>query len=288
MGGEVRCGVSAGTRDEFVRTVIPTAAWPESWRHVYGFDRVEIFGDRSNPGHTRAYRTRARHLLEMAASVLAPGDRVLDLAAAQGNYTLWLAERGYDVTWNDLRGDLEGYVRLKHEHGTVRYAPGNAFELHFDEPFDLVLIAEIIEHVAHPDQFLAQVARLTRPGCHVLLSTPNGAYVLSDRPRFSDTPDPSQYEAMQFQPDASGHIFLLHEEELEPLAAAAGLEVCEVRLFTNPLTNGHLKSSALHRMLPGIVIDGVERATRGLPRSLVRRLHTAMAVLLRRPRVAAR
>ena len=38
---------------------------------------------------------------------------MLDLAAGQGNFSLALAERGYRVTWNDLRGDLEGYVRLK-------------------------------------------------------------------------------------------------------------------------------------------------------------------------------
>lgn len=261
---------------------MPAGDWPDSWRHVYEFDRVEIYGDRSNPGHTRAYQTRARHLLEMAATVLAPGARVLDIAAAQGNYTLWLAERGYDVTWNDLRSDLEGYVRLKWEHGTVRYAPGNAFELRFPAPFDLVVITEIVEHVAHPDEFLRKVATLVRPGGHVLLSTPNGGYFLSDRPRFSETADPAQYEAMQFQPDASGHIFLLHEDEVHALAAAAGLSVRDVRLFTNPLTNGHLKTAFLHRVLPPAAIDAVERVTRAMPRAVVRRVHTAMAALLRR------
>lgn len=218
----------------------------------------------------------------MADAVLQPGDRVLDLAAAQGNYTLWLAERGYDVTWNDLRADLEGYVRLKHERGTVRYAPGNVFDLRFDAPFDLVLIAEVIEHVAHPDRFLERASRLARAGGHVLLSTPNGGYFLSDRPRFSETPDPSRYEAVQFQPDASGHIFLFHEDELGPLASRAGLDVREVRLFTNPLTNGHLKTAMLHRVLSGAVIEGVEHATRRLPRPIARRLHTGLAALLRR------
>ena len=265
-----------------MKAVVPQAEWPESWRHVYAFDRVEVFGDRSNPGHTRAYRTRARHVMEMAASVLPPGARILDIAAAQGNYTLWLAERGFDVTWNDLRGDLEGYVRRKWERGTVRYAPGDAFALSFPQPFDLVVVTEIIEHVAHPDEFLRKAASLTRPGGYVLLSTPNGGYALSDRPRFSDTPDPSRYEAMQFQPDAGGHIFLLHEDELPQLAAAAGLVVREVRLFTNPVTNGHLKTAVLHRVLPGGVLDAIEWTTRHLPRALVRRLHTAMAVLLQR------
>ena len=258
------------------------ADWPESWKHVYEFDRVEVFGERTNLGHTRAYHTRARHLLAMAATVLEPGARVLDLAAAQGNYTLWFAEQGYDVTWNDLRVDLAGYVELKRERGSVHYAPGDAFALTFERPFDLVVITEIIEHVAHPDAFLAQVARLTRPGGYVLLSTPNGGYFLSHLPRFSDTPDPSVYETMQFQPDASGHIFLLHEDELAPLAAAAGLTVREVRLFTNALTNGHLKMAPLHRLVPGAALDAAEWLTRHLPRPLVRRLHTAMAVLLQR------
>ena len=265
-----------------MKQVTPAEGWPESWRQLYAFDRVEIYGDRSNPGHTRAYATRARHLLAMAASVLKPGDRILDLAAAQGNYTLWLAERGYEVTWNDLRADEEGYVRLKWERGAVHYAPGNAFELDFPDPFDLVLITEIIEHVAHPDEFLRKVATLVRPGGYVLMSTPNGGYVLSDRPRFSDTADASQYEAMQFQPDASGHIFLLHEDELAPLAAAAGLAIRDVRLFTNPLTNGHLKTALLHRILPGAAIGAAESFTNALPRPVARRLHTAMAVLMQR------
>ena len=265
-----------------MKRVHAAADWPDSWRHVHGFDLVEVYGDASNPGHTRMYRNRARHVLEMAATVLRSGDRVLDVAAAQGNYTLWLAERGFDVTWNDLRADLEGYVRLKWESGTVHYAPGNAFELRFDRLFDLVLITEIIEHVAHPDEFLRTTAALVRPGGYVLLSTPNGGYVLSDRPRFTETADASRFEAMQFQPDASGHIFLLHEDELAPLAAAAGLAVREVRFFTNPLTNGHLGTARLHRVLPGAAIGAAEWLTRRLPRPLVRRLHTAMAVLLQR------
>ena len=83
---------------------------------------------------------------------------MFDPAAGQGNFSLALAERGYRVTWNDLRVDLAGYVRLKHEHGEIEFAPGNAFALEFPEPFDAVLMTEVIEHVAHPDDFLAKTA----------------------------------------------------------------------------------------------------------------------------------
>ena len=36
---------------------------------------------------------------------LVPGSRIIDIAAAQGNFSLHLAEAGYRVTWNDLRDD---------------------------------------------------------------------------------------------------------------------------------------------------------------------------------------
>jgi 2-polyprenyl-3-methyl-5-hydroxy-6-metoxy-1,4-benzoquinol methylase len=265
-----------------VRTVTPAADWPASWRELYEFDRVEIYGDRSNPGHSFAYGLRQDVLLGMAARVLKPGDTILDIAAAQGNYTHLLAERGYEVTWNDLRADIEGYVRLKAERGTVHYAAGNAFELSFAKPFDLVLITEIIEHVAHPDDFLRKAATLARPGGYVLMSTPNGGFFRNTLPRFSETLDRAQFEAMQFQPDASGHIFLLHEDEIAPLAASAGLTVRELRTFTSFLSYGHAGTLPLHRALPDGALRLLEHASRALPRGIARKVHTAMAVTMQR------
>jgi 2-polyprenyl-6-hydroxyphenyl methylase/3-demethylubiquinone-9 3-methyltransferase len=83
---------------------------------------------------------------------------------AQGNVSLALAELGYRVTWNDLRADLADYVRLKYETGSITFAPGNTFELAFAERFDAVLATDVIEHVAHQDEFLRQLAGLARPG----------------------------------------------------------------------------------------------------------------------------
>jgi len=75
----------------------------------------------------------------MLSEVLAPKieHRVLDIAAAQGNFALTMAELGYDVTWNDLRDDLVGYVREKHERGSISFSPGNAFDLSFSASFRL-------------------------------------------------------------------------------------------------------------------------------------------------------
>ena len=198
--------------------------WPDSWKYSYPYDLEEVYGEITNRGYAYAYDARRQQALRLLTEVLVPGARILDIAAAQGNFTLALAEMGYMVTWNDLREDLADYVRLKLEHGDVSFAAGNAFELDFPSPFDAVLITEIIEHVAHPDEFLTKTAELVKPGGYIVLTTPNGAYLRNKLPKFSECPDPSIYEEIQFKPNSDGHIFLLHPDEIQPLAARSGLE----------------------------------------------------------------
>jgi 2-polyprenyl-3-methyl-5-hydroxy-6-metoxy-1,4-benzoquinol methylase len=239
--------------------------WPESWRYSYAYDLAEVFGEISQRGYAYAYHNRRRNALRLVTDVLPRGSRVLDVAAAQGNFSLCLAELGYEVTWNDLRADLADYVRLKHEYGNISFAPGNAFEIGFPTPFDAVLIAEVIEHVAHPDDFLRTIATLVRPGGYVVVTTPNGAYFRNTLPMFSECSDPSAYEGVQFKPDADGHIFLLHPHEVEPLAARAGLKIDQLLLFTNPLTNGHMKMEVLLRLIPKRIVEDLEAITQRVP-----------------------
>lgn len=263
-----------------MRRVPLDSKWPESWKLSHHYDQLELGGAEARSGYAYTYDERRRRTLALALRAAPPPAKVLDIAAAQGNFSLALAELGYDVTWNDLRAELADYVRLKHEKGTIHYAPGNAFELGFRECFDIVLITEVIEHVAHPDQFLVEVARMVRPGGHVVLTTPNGAYFRNRLPRFSDHPDPSVFESAQFQPNSDGHIFFLHEDEIRSLAARAGLDTVEVSTFANPLTSGHMKSAALLRVLPAGVVKGIEQLTQRMP--FRARQHTSLAALLRK------
>ena len=66
------------------------------------------------------------------------------------------------------------------------------------------------------------------------------------------------------------------------LADRAGLDVDLVRLFTNPLTAGHMKTETLLRILPRRWIDMFEAATRRLPFSLQQKLLVQMAVRFRK------
>jgi 2-polyprenyl-3-methyl-5-hydroxy-6-metoxy-1,4-benzoquinol methylase len=177
-----------------MKRIYPQEHWPRSWQESNFYDRSEIYGEISHHGYAYAYGNRRRETLRLLTEVLAPGARILDVAAAQGNFSLALAELGFDVTWNDLRGELAGYVRLKYERGKITFAPGNAFELAFPSLFDAVLITEIIEHVAHPDDFLAKAAALVRPGGFIVMTTPNGGYFKNKLPKFSVCADPAVFD----------------------------------------------------------------------------------------------
>lgn len=265
--------------------ITPQPGWPESWLQSYDYDRLEIYGEYTDFGYVYAYQNRMNQTLDMIGKVVASGARILDVAGAQGNFSLALAEHGYDVTWNDLRSELIDYIKLKQSSGSITFQPGNVLELAVDEPFDLVLMCEVIEHVAHPDDFLRKISSFVRPGGYIVLTTPCGHYFRNKLPRFSDCPDPSIFESVQFQPDSDGHIFLLHEDELRKFSANADLDVEEIRFFTSPLTNGHVKTEAALRLLPKSTVDWLEAACQNLPRSIQRKICNEIGAILRKKEI---
>ena len=257
-------------------------SWRESIKTSHHYDEVEVWGSKSNLGYTYAYENRFNIAIDLVTKAASPPAVILDLAAAQGNFTLHLAELGYRVVWNDLRAELADYVRQKYEFGHVEYKAGNIFDLPSEVvgQFDVILAAEVIEHVAHPDAFLHKLASLLKKDGTIVLTTPNGGYFRNRLPRFSECPDPSVYESVQFKPNSDGHIFLLHPEELALLAGNAGLEIKELILCTNPLTNGQLKTHRFLRVLPKWVVELNEKLTRRLPMSVQHSLNLQLATSL--------
>jgi 2-polyprenyl-6-hydroxyphenyl methylase/3-demethylubiquinone-9 3-methyltransferase len=257
--------------------------WSDTWRLSFKYDQLELGPpDPEHLGYQYAYWARRDATLSLIERTVPPPARILDVAAAQGNFSLALAERGYRVTWNDLRGDLAEYTRLKHERGQVDYLAGNVLEMSGEKTWDVVVACEVIEHVAHPDRFLAQLATLVNPGGHIVITTPNGGYFRNTLPRFDRCPDPSVFESVQFRPDSDGHIFLLHLDELRALARKAGLQLVTHEIITNPLTGGRLRLGSFLPFVPRRAVDALERLTRTLPDRLASRLMTTTVALLRR------
>jgi len=260
--------------------------WPDMYNQAYTFDRLEIGGETFNSGYAIMYDQRRRATLKALVDLTPAGAQVLDLAAAGGNFSIAAARLGYDVIWNDLREDMIDYVKAKVPEGVnLSYVADNILNLseEYHERFQTVMALEVVEHVAYPDQFIAKIAKTVKSGGHIIMTTPNGAYFRNNLPRYSDFPDPSVFEEMQFQPNSDGHIFLLYEDELRRFGEAAGVNVLKYEQFTNPLSAGHIKLRHLHKIIPNFGIAAVEKISKVAPNSVKSRLMSSSLVVYQKP-----
>jgi SAM-dependent methyltransferase len=114
---------------------------------------------------------------------LAPGDRVLDLGCGAGRHAFECYRRGARVVAVDrdaaeLDGvagmfaamAAEGVVGVGGSAVTVR---GDAGRLPFpDGSFDVVIAAEILEHIPEDQAVMAELTRVLRPGGTVVVTVP--------------------------------------------------------------------------------------------------------------------
>jgi SAM-dependent methyltransferase len=97
-----------------------------------------------------------------------PRGKLLDVAAGSGAMSYWAREQGFDVTALDINRDLfelDDVPLIETDlNGTFPVADNSA---------DVVVACEIVEHLENHFHFLRELARVVRPGGHVILSTPN-------------------------------------------------------------------------------------------------------------------
>jgi SAM-dependent methyltransferase len=170
------------------------------------YDRMwRALGDfiRFNPG--------ARHRRRMALSMLRGQsfDRCLDVGCGKGDLLLALRKRGVpaerlwgadlsaEVIVND-RQALPGVTLQVLDIQTATLPSSTAF-------FDLILCAEVIEHLADRPVAFAHLVAMLKPGGRLLVTCPTGRVFETER---------------QF-----GHVSHPSVEELRDLAAANGLRV---------------------------------------------------------------
>jgi 2-polyprenyl-3-methyl-5-hydroxy-6-metoxy-1,4-benzoquinol methylase len=207
---------------------------------LHAHDVAEYHCPSPGTDYSRMYCGRLEAVLRKVREVL-PAGRVLDLGCAQGNFGLLLAEVGYEVVAVDLRLPFLQYARLKYERGSFHMASASGDALPFlASGFDLVIWGEVIEHVAFPEQFLAEIARVLRAGGHLLLTTPNGSRLHTGLPTFDAVGDRQRLAEHQFRPDADGHLFLFRRAELRRLLAGNGFQVLQHAFSATPWLTGRL------------------------------------------------
>jgi 2-polyprenyl-6-hydroxyphenyl methylase/3-demethylubiquinone-9 3-methyltransferase len=164
------------------------------------------------------YLERIHHVIRNVMKYCKRGEKVIEIGSAQANMTLLLAEMGYDCTAVDLRESFLTYSKKKYEKGEMTWILGNAFEQRFDSVFNAVLLCELLEHVAHPDDLVQRSLDLLAPGGILIMTTPNHRYFHAQEPSYEDARrDMQKLEANQFGPAGEHHLFSLTMDELRSL-----------------------------------------------------------------------
>jgi 2-polyprenyl-3-methyl-5-hydroxy-6-metoxy-1,4-benzoquinol methylase len=180
-------------------------------------------------------------LLEQIGSALAPGAKILDLPAGDGDLTRKLCAAGYTARASDRFPEFFKWTGQKPVCSDMNLTLPFA-----DGAFDGVVCQEGIEHLENPSAFLRECARVIRDGGFVWLTTPNYmdlssrfAYLLTGMKSFH-AGFPNEETTVWARDGASiyhGHAFTLPFFQLRYLLRVTGFQDVVLRGATRSPTS---------------------------------------------------
>ncbi|NJP06938.1 MAG: class I SAM-dependent methyltransferase [Chloroflexaceae bacterium] len=172
MGGHVTGSVWSRTREELEHWLRDDWSFADVGAH---WDRTEDYDDIN----AETYSYFRRFIDGLRLSDLPTSSRVLDLCARTGNGTLYFYEHGRvgSAVCADVSrkmGEICTHRLLEGGFDNFIWVPIADYTLPFlDGSFDAILCFETVEHVAQPARLIAELARVTRAGGSMVLTTPN-------------------------------------------------------------------------------------------------------------------
>ena len=127
-----------------------------------------IVPDETEPGIVALHLKRYEFALPYCR-----GATVLDAGCGVGYGTAHVAQLAQRVVGVDVSDEAIAYAREHYAAPNVEFLVADVLELPFDpRSFDTVCSFEIVEHVPDAERFVAELARVLKPGGRLVLSTP--------------------------------------------------------------------------------------------------------------------
>jgi len=162
--------------------------------------------------------TRLRSI-ERALGRLSPGTEVLDVGCGRGDLLDCLrSERDCRVLGIDFNANVAETVK---QHLRIDVIAGTLVSAALDGGrFDLVVMAEYLEHEPDPQRILSEALRVLRPGGHIAIEVPD-----------ISGPPSRIFGRFWWQLDAPRHLMFFTPATLAKMLEGVGLEIVSVRRF---------------------------------------------------------
>jgi SAM-dependent methyltransferase len=127
-----------------------------------------IVPDETEPGivalHLKRYEFARPHCV---------GKHVLDAGCGVGYGSAFLGQSARSVVGIDVSEEAIDYALARYGGGNVEFVVGDLQQLERgDAEFDAVVAFEVIEHLPHPNRFVAEARRVLKPDGVLVVSTP--------------------------------------------------------------------------------------------------------------------
>ncbi len=120
-------------------------------------------------------------LLEMLSAIKRSRQqtlRVLDLGCGNGSLSHQIAQQGYEVV--GVEDSEQGVAIARQTFPDCHFIHASVYDLPFAElenSFDIVLSAEVIEHLLYPRELVRAAKKCLKPNGHLIVTTPYHGYL---------------------------------------------------------------------------------------------------------------
>jgi SAM-dependent methyltransferase len=150
-----------------------------------------------------------------------PGERVLDLGCGKGELAFDLADRaGAHVVGIDSNPAVLAFARARFQHPQLRFVEADVMGLAADEPADVVVLSNVLEHIEDRPELLRHLTRAASPS-RFLIRVP----VLE-----RDWTIPLRHELGVPHFSHDGHFVEYDQARFEREMREAGLEIVDLKL----------------------------------------------------------
>jgi len=162
------------------------------------------------------------------------GPSVLEIGCGSGNFTVLMAGRGHRVTGVDVEpAYVEAARRRVSGFPDTRVSCLDATAEEWPEPFDTVVLLDVLEHIERDAELLSRLRRALKPGGKLILKVPAGSWLLGPM----DT--------------AIGHFRRYDKKSLADTMLSVGLAPVEMSYFNMASTLGWwFNGRVLRRTVP--------------------------------------